>query len=355
LYLTVTGCTFKTVLDNNYGVYVIDNARFGIHSDRTNARATTDGINRAIEEAHEEGYTVVRFTAGEYLITCLSDATKHPTDGIFLCSNTTFDLGEAMFYVEPNSSYSYGVFQLERLENVTLTGGEIIGDKEEHTYPGNATERARHIFGSAFHIIGGDNILIRNVKMRSVIGAAIRIYANSEMRMFQMFPTDNIRITGCEFDNCGRNGIEVLHAIHMEIDNNRFTNFSNHIGNTNLWEVCGILAARWKDGRYQFTQLTNDIKVHDNYFENCGGAVVLVNSEDCEISDNYSEGGMMGIFVGRRIKIYRNTITEGYIQFGDNGTDYNEDICVPTEGANKNNCSLWYADIIHQTGNFRCD
>jgi hypothetical protein len=182
----------------------------------------------------------------------------------------------------------------------------------------------------------------------------IRIYSYADMHMYQMFPTENIRITGCEFDDCGFTGIEVSHAVHAEFDNNRFTNFSNRLGNTSSGDVCGIRTVRWLNSRNLYDQLTKDIKIHDNYFEKCG-SVVTVNVEDCEITDNHSAGGMMGIYGGHRVKIYRNTSTEGIIQFGEGEAYHNEDICVPTEGVNGNDCTLRYAEIIHQTGTFRCD
>jgi polygalacturonase len=350
LHLLLPGCSNPP--DDYSGVYVIDNAVFGIGADKTNARATTDGFNRAIEKARSEGYTSVRFAPGKYLVACVSDVMTYPTDGIFLYSNMSFDLGGAVFYVEPNDSHSYGVFQLERLENVTITGGEIIGDKDEHSYPTDESRLAQHIYGSAFHIISCENVLIRNVKMSAFTGAAIRIYTNTEMRMYQMFPTDTIRITGCEFDDGGINGIEIFHARNVEIDNNRFTDFSNPVGKTSLWEVCGIRTVRWKDAKDRYDTLTKDIKIHHNYFENCGGAVVMFNGEDCEISDNYSEGGMIGIMAGHRMKIHRNTIAGGHIQFSEGEVYHNEDIYVPTEGADKNNCELRNAGIIRQTGTF---
>ncbi|MDR2679415.1 MAG: hypothetical protein LBC47_01240, partial [Tannerella sp.] len=77
LHLSIAGCSNPTGGDE--GVYVINNAEFGIPSDKTNARATTDGFNRAIEKARAEGYTTVRFAPGEYLVACISDVTTYPT------------------------------------------------------------------------------------------------------------------------------------------------------------------------------------------------------------------------------------------------------------------------------------
>ncbi|MDR1896543.1 MAG: hypothetical protein LBR10_07125, partial [Prevotellaceae bacterium] len=106
--LALAGCSTSEVFNEGGGnegkVFVIDNARFGIRSDKTNARATTDGINRAIETAKEEGYEVVKFAAGDYLISCENPWWDLPRDGIFLCSKMTFDLGTARFFAEPTDN-----------------------------------------------------------------------------------------------------------------------------------------------------------------------------------------------------------------------------------------------------------
>ncbi|MDR1938183.1 MAG: hypothetical protein LBQ73_06780, partial [Tannerellaceae bacterium] len=101
----LAGCSTSELINGDSGigdkVFVINNAEFGIRSDKTNARATTDGINRAIETAKEEGYNVVKFAPGDYLISCENPWWDLPRDGIFLCSKMTFDLGTARFFAEP--------------------------------------------------------------------------------------------------------------------------------------------------------------------------------------------------------------------------------------------------------------
>ena len=84
-------------VDENTGphadeVFVINNAMFGISSDKTNARQTTDGINNAIKQAKAEGYTSVKLSPGNYLIRCTGATGYQDWDGIFMPNNITLDL-----------------------------------------------------------------------------------------------------------------------------------------------------------------------------------------------------------------------------------------------------------------------
>ena len=70
--LSMAAATYASAEDtgeNGKGVYTIDNAAFGIYSDGSHSRSTTDGINAALTWACGNGYTDVRLPDGEYLIT----------------------------------------------------------------------------------------------------------------------------------------------------------------------------------------------------------------------------------------------------------------------------------------------
>jgi hypothetical protein len=350
LCFTLAGCS-AVVYDS---VFTINNADFGIHADKTDARATTDGINRAIDKAREGGFKFVKFTPGDYLVAGVGPIPYYPTDGIFLYSNMTFDLGEARFYVEPNDNRAYGVFQLERLENVTVTGGEVIGDKDEHIYPEDPDKRLDHQYGNAFDIISCENILIKDVKMRSFTGNGVRVYPYSYMLMYKMYPTDNLRITGCRFTDIGITGIYLKHAVNVEIDNNSIANISNLIGHTNPWKVCGIKTEKNGDDN-----LSLNMNIHDNHITGAGGGIVVTSTFNVEIYDNTVEETQMGIGLidCHRVRVHRNTVAEpGYADvthaFDD---EYNEDICIPLEGPNKNNLKMMRPYTALESGDFSCE
>ena len=351
-FALLAGCT-KDDGTVDERIFVIDNATFGISANHTNARATTDGINAAIEKARDEGYNVVRFTPGEYLITCVSPLGDYPKDGIFLYSRMTFDLGEAKFYVEPNDAPGSAVFQLERLENVTIIGGEVIGDKHEHNYNVAGLQLAQHQYGAGINIYSCENILIRDMKIRSVVGSGIFVLSYSYIHMHYMYPSDNIRITNCEFDDCGLRGVTISHVLNVEVDHCRFTNVSNYINYlvTHTWNVCGIRVTRNPDDT-----LAQYINIHDNYFADCGGAINVNNSDDVEICDNHSENGHIIVSLCNRTKVYRNTIVTGSIDpLGDGGGRFNHDLCIPTDGPNKNDAKVLSPYVSINSPGFVCE
>ncbi|MDR1908329.1 MAG: right-handed parallel beta-helix repeat-containing protein [Spirochaetaceae bacterium] len=346
LALLLVSCS----LDENGGkVYVIDNASFGIYDNKTNARATTDGINAAIDAAYKAGYTAVLFTPGDYLITCENPlGWDWPDDGIFLRSKTAYDLGGARFYVEPTDNHATAVFQLERIENVTISGGEIIGDMKLESGQ----------YGSAFNLMSCENIIIKNMKMRSLASVAIRVSGYGDFYLYQTMFNDNIRITGCEFEYCGWEGINLAHVVNAEIDNNRFINFPADRPGNHWWGMSGIRVLRYGTDR-----CLQNIKIHDNYFEQCGAAIIVSSAEDVEIYDNRVKeitGVGIGISDCHRVRVHRNTIENpGHpitVTHNMQG-EWNEDIWVPEEGPNKNDAAVDWNENAEpvMTGNFPCE
>lgn len=67
--------------------------------------------------------------------------------GINVPSHLTIVLDpECTIKVAPNSSWGYSAFYIGRRENVTITGGRIIGERDEHTYT-NVPLRSTHEWG----------------------------------------------------------------------------------------------------------------------------------------------------------------------------------------------------------------
>jgi hypothetical protein len=348
--LVLAGCSISEVINGDSGnadkIFVINNAGFGIHSDKTNARATTDGINRAIETAREEGYNVIKFAPGDYLIACDNPTYDNPRDGIFLCSKMTFDLGTARFFAEPTDNPNTAVFQLERVEYVNITGGEVTG---------NMVIEAGQ-YGVAFNMLACEHVLIRDVKIKSVSSCGIRLSSFGDYYVRQTLFNEHVRVTGCEFEDCGWEGINIAHGVHIEIDSNRFVNFPVDRPGNHAWGMSAIRVLRYgTDRRLQY------INIHHNEFDRCNAAIIVSSSEDVEISDNLlKETKMIGIGVtdSHRVKVYRNTLEtpDARVNIAHNIQDeYNEDICVPTSGANKNDGKVVWDATTRQSANFKCE
>jgi hypothetical protein len=213
-------------------------------------------------------------------------------------------------------------------------------------------------YGTAFNMLACEHILIQDVKIKSVAACGIRISSFGDYYVRQTLFNEHVRITGCEFEDCGWEGIKLEHAVHIEIDNNRFVNFPVDRPGNHAWGMSGIRVLRYgTDRRLQY------INIHHNEFDRCNAAIIVSSGEDVEIRDNLlKETKVIGIGISdsHRVKVYRNTLEtpNARINIAHNNQDeYNEDICVPSSGVNMNEGEgvvVWDA-AMRQSANFTCE
>lgn len=311
---------------NSGKVFVIDNETFGISSDKSNARQTTDGINKAIEQAKAQGYNHVRLTPGTYLIRCNGATGYKDWNGIFMPNNITFDISDATLYAEPSGSEVHKVFRIDQVENVTIMGGHLIGDKDNYT----VTEQGG---GNAIEINCSRNITVKGMKIEKFRGSAVWIgygfIAPHENRL-----NKDIKILDCDMSDCWMQGISIIHASGVEIANNKI----HDIGGVE--PGCGIdiePEADWT-GSHPWKSWVEHVHIHHNEFKNTRGeGLCIVNdySTDIEAADNKFENS--AIVMNRnpkRIRLIRNTL-KGWESYMVARTS--EDVYMPLEGPDKNN------------------
>ncbi|MDR2680850.1 MAG: right-handed parallel beta-helix repeat-containing protein [Tannerella sp.] len=341
-------------------VYVINNDEFGIRSDRTGARATNDGLNAALKQAKKEGYRTVKLTPGDYLLVASGRGYENH-GGIFVPSDITFDLTGARLYVEPNAYTEYSLIRLDMVENVTVFGGHLTGDKNEHDYE---TNPGTHEFGSGIIILSSKNITIRDMRIEQMTGDAIGMGSvaspggPNERRM-----NDNVKILNCDMSHCRRQGISIGHSKNVEIAHNKIYNI------TGTPPGCGIdiEPGGSNPGEPFWTEYVRDVFIHHNEFRDTwqeGLCIVNSSTSDIEASDNYFENS--GIVINRspaRIRLLRNTLKGGYQSYMV-ALKNTIDVYMPLEGPNKNvleypttvyNCST-QTGYIKETDNYtKCD
>jgi hypothetical protein len=343
LMLIVHSCSSESGGDSEDDVYVINNSEFDICSDKTDAYATTKGINAAIENAKSAGYNKVKLTSGEYLIECADNGRwVPPTGGIFVPSDMTLDLKGTKIYLHPNDDEHYGVIQLDHVKNVTIIGGHLIGDRHEHTYAGNGS----HEYGFGINMYSSENILLKDMIIEGMTGDAVHMGSYGFENANEGSVCKHIRITGCEFYDCRRQGISVVHARDIEIDNNTIYN----IHGTDPQFGIDI------EPEVNYGCLVESVKIHNNTIRDCVGGISFHGGTDMEAYENQLEGLCLLAIYSQRVRIYKNTVTSpGYISAGKgSGQRPCQDICIPTTGDLKNNCKTVVNQSI-QTRNFECE
>ena len=119
--------------------YIIEIDRFGIKNNNSNATETTEGINKALEYAKNQGYETVKLPEGHYAIDTsvispivLSDGEnewKHNRQGIVMQSDMELILTDVILEMIPTDDPYYSIFTISNCDNSKVTGGTILGDR----------------------------------------------------------------------------------------------------------------------------------------------------------------------------------------------------------------------------------
>ena len=324
-------------------VYVINNQEFGIRSDRTNAMATTDGINAAIAKAKSDGYNKVKLSAGEYLVKCADNSRwARPSGGILVPSDILLDLTGTKIFLEPNDDEYYAIIHLDHVNNVTILGGHLIGDRHQHTYAGNGT----HEYGFGVKMYSSKNIVLKEMRIEGMTGDAVHLGSYGFVLADEEQACKQVQITGCEFFDCRRQGISVVNATDIEIDHNL------------IYQIKGTDPQFGIDiePEVDYGCVAKRIKIHHNTIRDCVGGISFHGGTDMEAYENQLEGVCLLAIYSQRVHIYKNRVTSpGYISAG-RGSEQRpcQDICIPLVGALKNDCSTIVNQSI-QTGSFLCE
>jgi len=161
----------------------------------------TQGIQKAIDFAHENKVREVIFPKGVYLV----DALK----SIRLKSNITLKFEDGtVLKALPNNSGGYEIISIKDVQNVSLIGKVlIIGERKEHT--GTTGE-----WGFGISIRGSENIYIKNPTIIDTWGDGIYI-GSTESKNY----SKDITIINPVGENNRRQGISVISAINLKIIN----------------------------------------------------------------------------------------------------------------------------------------
>lgn len=314
--------------DDNNKVYVINNVAFSISSNKSNARETTDGINNAIEQAKSEGYEHIKLTPGEYLIRCTGSSGYEDWNGIFMPNNITLDLTGVKLYIESNTATICKLIRIDQVENVTIKGGHLIGNRKDYNSP------AEKYSGScAIDIAASRNITIDGTRMEQFTGSAMWIgygfIAPNERRL-----NKNIKILNCEISDSWMQGISIVHASDVEIGNNKIYNIGG------VEPGCGIdiePEADWT-GSHPWKSWVENVNIHHNEFKDTkaeGLCIVNDYSTDIEAADNVFDNSAIVINRNpKRIRLIRNTL-KGWESYMVARTS--QDVYMPLDGPNKNN------------------
>lgn len=169
----------------------------------SNQTDDTAAINSAITAAYNKGGGVVWVPGGTYMIDITGDGI-----GISMKSNVTLQMSSSSTLRSNASSLAgYKIILIGNANNVTVNGGNIIGDRKTHN--GTSGE-----WGMGISILGSSNVHILNVNISDCWGDGIYI-ANSSQKTY----SENILVENFNLTNNRRQGISIISVKKCTIRN----------------------------------------------------------------------------------------------------------------------------------------
>lgn len=209
----------NTMFENTHkSEYIIECEKFGINQNGANATETLDGINRAISYAKLKGYNNIFLPAGTYLLDVLDSRYIHiPSDTNFRMDRKT------VLKVKPCKGDYYVVLSCYiGDENITIEGGVVHGDFDDHDYT-NAEGELTESLHALISITGSTNVIVKNVEVMKSAGMGIHV-GNSGPQNDNQTYCNNITIENCFIHDIHHCGLTVSGGKNITIQNNVIKN-----------------------------------------------------------------------------------------------------------------------------------
>ncbi|CAL1525181.1 right-handed parallel beta-helix repeat-containing protein [Bacillus sp. PS93] len=267
--------------------FILNAADFGVPGD--GKTDSTERINQCLSTAVSKGYHTVWFPKGTYLI----DATlggdlnqRFRNAGIIVPGNLEIMMDpECIMKVIPNSSWGYSAFYVGKQENITISGGQIIGERDEHTYA-SAGIRSTHEWGFGICIEGCSNVVIDDVKISDFTGDGI-IVSPRGLKTNQDYRTsEQIIIRRCEVRRSRRNNISITGCDMVTVEECLIEDAGTGNGTAPKF---GIDIEGYGEGDVDYEEPIN-VSIRNNHFVgNVSSSVTNFNGYGILIEGNHSD------------------------------------------------------------------
>ncbi|MGH1336392.1 MAG: right-handed parallel beta-helix repeat-containing protein [Aureispira sp.] len=256
--------------------YTIELDRWDISNQRKDPEKTTDNLQAAIDWASSEGYCIVRLPAGHYLIGKYGNAIYQA--GIELRNNMAFLLDKnAVLEMAPNDKWNYCAIAVTEKVHVVISGGTIIGDRENHTYTPRSSDGS--IVHDEGHLICIQNeseyVTVENVVLGKANGDGILLVG----QMGAGSSVKQITIRNNNMVDNRRQGVSIVGGTDVLIENNEI----HHTKGTSPQFGIDVESLSYT---------SKDIIIRSNYFHhNRGGDIVNTDGRNVLVEHNILEQG----------------------------------------------------------------
>ena len=251
--------------------YVIDLVKWDIPSNRSNPVKTTDNLQKAINWAKEQGFGKIILPKGHYLIG--KEGNEIYQAGISLKSNMALLLDkDATIEMAKNNKWNYCAISVRNLQHVVISGGTVIGDRDNHIYTPRKDGATAHDEGHLICIEGESQfVTIENTVLAKANGDGILTVGSKKGEPQKL--TDVV-IRNNNFADNRRQGISIVGGKNILVEKNEI----HHTKGTEPQFGIDLEGA----GR-----INRDIIIRNNYLHhNTGGDIVNTDGRNVLVEGN---------------------------------------------------------------------
>lgn len=170
----------------------------------------TKAFQKAVDSVAGLGGGTVWVPKGNYLI--------NPDVSVKLKNNVHFYMVDttAQLIAKPVDTGRYAILLLSKVNNVTITGGKIVGERYGHL-------RITGEWGMGIAVYGSSNIVIRGTKIINCWGDGITVGEGSG-RYETYLPSSYVTVKRVTSDNNRRQGLTIGRSRHITVDSCTFSN-----------------------------------------------------------------------------------------------------------------------------------
>jgi hypothetical protein len=195
--------------------------------------------------------------------------------------------------------------------NITITGGHLHGERDEHFYNGDDTG---HGDSSLINLIAASNVVIDGVHIVDGTADGILVKAIGFAFNPDYKPSNNVLIKNCIIDKSRRNNISIVNAHDIIVENcqilNAGVNTSNSVGTLPKMGI-DIEAYRTtdSDGSIIYYEIAKDIIIRNNIESGSVTTAFTVFIGDNVTIENNDTENSIGYAYATGVKIKNNRIT----------------------------------------------
>ena len=199
--------------------------------------------------------------------------------------------------MQENGETGYEILEINNSENINISNGKIVGDKNNHDYSIDST----HEWGMGIKILGSTNINIENLEILEMTGDGIYISTGNDN-------SESISIKNCVIKENRRQGISIISGEKINISDNEIYN----IEGTN--PQSGIdLEANNKN------QKIDQIDIfHNKIYNSASKSAFILHNQiyNVKIRDNILNGNIYIYETKEKTEILNNKLIDGKINAG---------------------------------------